>query len=107
MTIEQRLTTFIENEAVPSDANVVGSTWHYVNKSGGPDRRFNNNAQLPVVQYGVLMLKSSRGLNIHLHTSNAQVSFAVSKRWHDLKSGPHTSQSSPSVNTQNRPAVIT
>ena len=70
--VEQRLTRFIEDEPVPADATVVDRTWRYVNKSGGPDRRFNNNAQLPVVQYGVLVLTSSRGLNVHLNTSNGQ-----------------------------------
>ena len=30
---------FIEEEAVPHDAQVVGQTWKHPNKSGGPDRR--------------------------------------------------------------------
>jgi hypothetical protein len=43
--------TFIEEQGVPSDAQVIGHTWKYVRKDGGPDRRFNNNRQLPVCRY--------------------------------------------------------
>jgi hypothetical protein len=40
-----------EDEGVPSDSQVVGYTWRFVNKKGGPDRRFNNNRQIPEVLY--------------------------------------------------------
>ena len=71
-SVKQGTTRFIEDDPVPGDALVVGQTWRYVNKNGGPDRRFNNNRQLPVAQYGVLELVSSGGLNIHLNTSSAE-----------------------------------
>ena len=54
---------FIESGSVPDDAKVVGSTWQYVNKSGGPDRRFKNNRMLPVCLYGKMKLRSPVGLN--------------------------------------------
>lgn len=63
-------TRFIEDAAVPRDAQVVGHTWQYVNKDGGPDRRFSHNRQIPIAQYGLLEIRSSTGLNIHLHVSN-------------------------------------
>ena len=63
-------TTFIENEYSPTDAQTVGSTWQYVNKDGGPDRRFNSNRQLPIMNYGVCEFKSVSGLNILLHVSS-------------------------------------
>lgn len=63
-------TRFIEDQGVPPDAQVVDYTWRFVNKRGGPDRRFSNNYQLPIVQYGFLQLQSSSGLNIHLNVSN-------------------------------------
>jgi hypothetical protein len=53
---------FIEEDGVPSDAQVVDKTWRYVNKSGGPDRRFNNNSELPIALYGVVQFSSSSGL---------------------------------------------
>jgi hypothetical protein len=48
---------------VPSDAKVVGSTWRYVNKSGGSDRRFNNNTEIPIVLYEQVQLTSPSGLS--------------------------------------------
>lgn len=54
---------FIEDGGVPADAQVVDRTWQYVNKSGGPDRRFKNNRQLPVCLYEELHFTSASGLN--------------------------------------------
>lgn len=62
---------FIEDGAPPSDTEVVGRTWRYVNKSGGPDRRFKDNRQLPVCRYGEVSLASDSGLNEVLQLSNA------------------------------------
>jgi hypothetical protein len=42
---------FIEEGAVPSDAQVVGQAWRYTRRDGGPDRRFNNNRQYPQCLY--------------------------------------------------------
>lgn len=70
LSLEIGTTRFIESEGVPGDAPVVGSTWQYVNKSGGPDRRFNNNRQLPILQYGEIHLASPTGLNEVIQVSN-------------------------------------
>ncbi|NLK66290.1 MAG: DUF4236 domain-containing protein [Campylobacteraceae bacterium] len=64
---------FIEEESVPKDAQVVDKTWQYVNKSGGPDRRFKNNKQIPVCLYGKLKLTSLSGLNTVIMFSNPDV----------------------------------
>jgi hypothetical protein len=74
--IEQGTTRFIEDGYVPSDAAVVGNTWRYVRRDGGPDRRFNNNRQLSIAQYGTLGLRSSRGLNIYLQVSSLDAAAA-------------------------------
>ncbi len=55
-------TRFVEDEAPPGDADVVGRTWRYVNAKGGPDRRFKNNRELPICRYGELILRSGSGL---------------------------------------------
>ena len=60
---------FIEEEAVPHDAQVVGQTWKHPNKSGGPDRRFANNRQLPICLYESIHLHSRNGLNELLQVS--------------------------------------
>ena len=56
-------TQFVEEGIVPKDAKVVGETWKYVNKKGGPDRRFKDNRKIPVVLYDEIQLNSTSGLN--------------------------------------------
>ena len=53
---------FVEAQSVPSDARIVGRTWRYVNRNGGPDRRFKDNHELPVAEYAVLELTTTNGL---------------------------------------------
>jgi Protein of unknown function (DUF4236) len=53
---------FIENETVPNDSRVLDKTWRYVNKKGGPDRRFSNNREIPIVLYEEILLASRSGL---------------------------------------------
>ncbi len=53
----------IEAGAPPRDAQTVGHTWQYVNKSGGPDRRFKSNRELPICLYEELGFSSGTGLN--------------------------------------------
>lgn len=65
-------TRFIEDQAVPPDAKIVDYTWQYVNKNGSPDRRFSNNRQIPIAQYGFIQFQSNTGMNIHLHASNLE-----------------------------------
>lgn len=61
---------FIESSIpVPQDAQQVGATWQYVNKGGGPDRRFNNNRQLPIMKYQELVLETSSGFRWELQAS--------------------------------------
>ncbi|MEV7928476.1 DUF4236 domain-containing protein [Kitasatospora sp. NPDC088779] len=55
---------FIEPGSVPKDSQRVGTTWKYVNVKGGPDKRFKNNPQLPVMLYGRLGFTTPSGLNI-------------------------------------------
>ena len=67
--IERTAGRFIEDRAVPADAKVVGRTWRYVNKSGGPDKRFKANRQLPVALYEQIHLTTETGLNELLQVS--------------------------------------
>lgn len=74
---------FVEDGAVPSDAKIIDRTWRYVNKKGGPDRRFNDNPQIPVCLYDEISLQSATGLNERIQLSRAgvadQFSSAVEK----------------------------
>lgn len=64
---------FIESGGLPHDATVVDRTWQYVNKNGGPDRRFKNNRELPICLYEEIYLRSSTGLNEILQASRTGI----------------------------------
>jgi len=70
LNVSAGVTNFVESETVPSDAQIVKHTWRYVNKNGGPDRRFNNNRQLPVALYQELRFSSANSLNKLVHISH-------------------------------------
>lgn len=70
LQITTTTTQFVENESVPRDANVIGSTWQYVNKNGSPDLRFKNNRQLPVVQYANVEISVASSWRITLMISS-------------------------------------
>lgn len=69
LKIDGYTTRFIEDESVPRDAQIVDRTWRYVNKSGGPDRRFNNNRQIPICAYSEYTLTSDTGIYEVITTS--------------------------------------
>src|SRR5262249_14003401 len=46
LSVSADTVSFREDGGVPADARITGKTWRYVNKGGGPDRRFNNNYQI-------------------------------------------------------------
>ena len=72
LTLRKTHSSFVEDEKVPKDAEVLGYTWKYVNASGGPDKRFSNNKQIPVCNYGKLSIVSTEGLNTVIMYSNSK-----------------------------------
>lgn len=50
-------TRFIEDETCPADAKQVDTTYRYINKDGGPDRRYSYNPIMPVLLYGDITLQ--------------------------------------------------
>lgn len=69
LNVESTPTQFIESESVPSDAQVVGKTWQYVNKNGGPDRRFKNNREYPICRYNELNMTTADGFDVRFMAS--------------------------------------
>jgi len=55
---------YVESESVPHDARIIDRTWQYVNKKGGPDKRFKNNRELPICAYSQLNLSTPDGLDV-------------------------------------------
>jgi hypothetical protein len=78
--------SFREEGGVPADARVTSKTWRYVNKGGGPDRRFSNNYQIPVVSYGTLEVQAPSGLRLSLQTSAESLAADAAKLVRDLQS---------------------
>jgi hypothetical protein len=88
LTISVKQVQFVESDGVPSDTRVVGYTWQYMNKNGGPDRRFSNNRQIPQVLYGEISLSSSDGMNFVLQTSDPQKAYdIINPLW--MRVSPH------------------
>jgi hypothetical protein len=71
--VEHYAQKFVEEEPVPTDAQVVGNTWKHVKKNGYPDKRYNYNPQIPIVCYYELVLKSSKGLYESFQFSNVKI----------------------------------
>lgn len=82
LSITIKSTRFIEDGSPPRDAQVVDRTWRYVNKKGGPDKRFKDNREMPVCLYDEVLLSSSTGLKavLNLSRNGAALDFETSVR---------------------------
>lgn len=93
LTVHAGPTRFIEASTVPRDARQVDTTWRYVNKGGGPDRRYSNNRQLPVLEYGEVEIGSASGLRVILQTSTPEAAVGAAQAI-DRLAQAHTSRPS-------------
>ena len=75
---------FIEEETLPHDAEVIGQTWKYVNKKGGPDLRFKDNYEIPIARYEKIHFKSETGLNELVQVSQPGVGEPLSQCFNAL-----------------------
>jgi hypothetical protein len=88
LKIESSRSRFIENGIVPRDAKVVNYTWVYVNKNGGPDNRYKNNRQIPIIECTELSIHSENGFNMLLQLSNNDICTEFQQTLDDyIKSG--------------------
>ncbi|MDB4912396.1 MAG: Nucleotide-binding protein [Gemmatimonadetes bacterium] len=69
LEVKRTTTRFVEEGGVPGDSRVVDRTWRYVNKNGGPDKRFKDNREIPICEYEELNFRSPSGLNELLQMS--------------------------------------
>lgn len=101
-------TRFMEDGDVPHDAQIVGHTWQYVRKDGGPDLRFGTNRRITVVKYGELTLTAKSVLSIVLQASSLhaieQFAQALSSRQSRHSDDGQTNQrkSAPEVEYEGR-----
>jgi AAA+ superfamily predicted ATPase len=66
----------------PSDAQFVKYVWKYVNKKGGPDRRFSDNPQYPVYRYAYITIKLG-GDCVNFLVSNASAANEFANKYND------------------------
>ncbi len=103
-TVSQDAVRFIEEEAVPNDTTVVGQTWRFVNRNGGPDRQFNNNRQLPVCLYSEVNFLSSGGLNGRIQLSNPKAGEAFVGVVNAIATHANTDETTKSVRSYKVPS---
>lgn len=82
--VDFALTRFIETESVPNDSEVIDHTWAKANKDGTRDRRFSDNYQIPIAQYGEFHIKTNQGLNEVYMVSNASALVEFSNAFNDF-----------------------
>ena len=70
---------FVENDFTPKDSEFIQYQWIHPNKNGEPDRRFKNNRQLPVYNYGFIDITSSNGLNQRIMVTNNKICMRLSE----------------------------
>lgn len=81
LDVNASTTNFREEEYSPKDAESIGGTWRYVNKSGGPDRRFSDNRRIPIYRYGQPEIGCGAWkIRLCLSRANAAAEFATALR---------------------------
>ncbi len=72
LNIQSDTSRFVEESSVPQDADIIDYSWQYMNKKGGPDKRFSNNKEIPVCSYTYYNFSSKNGLNEIISTSKTK-----------------------------------
>ena len=97
--IQQMSQQFIESESVPQDSTIVDQTWRYVNKSGGPDRRFKDNKKMPILLYSNIKFTSGSGLNELIQLSKAGAGSTLVQKLSDFSTlsflNEHVTEANP------------
>jgi hypothetical protein len=63
-------TGFLETEMPPKDSKQLSEVWEKSNKDGTRDKRFADNRQLPVMEYGEITFSSKSGISEKYMISN-------------------------------------
>jgi hypothetical protein len=67
---ESRRMNFVKSDGVPGDSRILYHTWRFTNKDSGPDRRFSNNTQILVVEYGNVFFATKSGVRYVVQVSD-------------------------------------
>jgi hypothetical protein len=83
LSVESTRLSYVERRSLTDDCEVIGKTWMKVNKDGSRDRRFVENRELPIVQYGYVKMHSDDGLKILIQVSNPDLADQFVSRFND------------------------
>ena len=72
LDVDYQANHFIEREIIPQDSKRVGEAWEKSNKDGSRDKRYAENRQLPVMEYGEVTFRSGSGIYEKYMFSNAE-----------------------------------
>lgn len=70
--VDYKPNRFIEKETIPQDSKSVGRAWEKSNKDGSRDKRYSENRQLLVMEYGEVTFKSGSGIHEKYLFSDAE-----------------------------------
>lgn len=93
LKVESGVIDILEDGGVPRDAHVIGKTWRFARKDGGPDHRFKGNHQIPIVRYGTLNLWADAGLQARLHLSAEGLAARTAQNLRDVQEAVHQIES--------------
>ena len=62
LEVEYEAARFVETDAIPPDSMQVGEVWEKSNKDGSRDKRYAENRQFPVIEYGEITFRSGSGI---------------------------------------------
>lgn len=78
-------TAFVELEHVPDDSEILATRWLFQRMDGGRDFRYNDNRQLPVMEYGELTLKLGKDREFIFQISSMNAARAISFHFEQLR----------------------
>ena len=72
LEVDYKPNRFIEKETIPQDSKSVGQAWEKSNKDGSRDKRYSENRQWPVMEYGEVTFRSGSGIHEKYLFSDAE-----------------------------------
>jgi DNA-directed RNA polymerase subunit RPC12/RpoP len=84
----------------------VGTTWRYVNKKGGPDRRFARNYEIPIVIYYYLSIQDRSGFGLNEQLAFSQLPALKEFGFALVELSKYPRDAGPPIATAKAPGII-
>ena len=83
-------TAFLETETVPQDSKQLSEVWERSNKDGSRDKRYADNRQLPVMEYGEITFMSDTGIYEKYMVSDCSVAESFATAFQEFIASLHS-----------------